>query len=71
MTNDRMAQGHLLAAREIFVEAENAPARGVWNLAARRSQEAVKLALQGIGEGLPALHTGLPSLSIRIPTCTC
>jgi HEPN domain-containing protein len=60
MTNDRMAQGHMLAAKEIFLEAEISMGRGVWNLVVRRSQEAVELALKGalrlVGVEVPRVH---------------
>ncbi len=53
MTSEGMAAAYMAQATEIFVEAEGARQRGVWNLVVRRSQEiverALKAALRAIG----------------------
>jgi HEPN domain-containing protein len=60
MTNCEMAESYLAQAREIFQEVEGAYRRGVWNLAVRRAQEVVELALKAalrmVGVEVPHIH---------------
>jgi HEPN domain-containing protein len=55
-----MAEGYLAQAAEILLEAERAVERRVWNLAVRRAQEAVEMALKGalrlVGIEVPHVH---------------
>jgi len=60
MTNDSLAQSHLRRARRILAEAEELCRTRDWDLAVRRCQEAVELALKGalrsVGAEVPKLH---------------
>lgn len=60
MTNQEMAESYLAQAREILHEVEGAYDRGVWNLAVRRAQEVVELALKAalrlVGVEVPHIH---------------
>ncbi len=60
MTNQEMAESYLAQAMEIMHEVEGAYRRGVWNLAVRRAQEVVELALKAalrlVGVEVPHIH---------------
>ena len=60
MTADAMARSFLRRAATVLREAERLSGDGAWNLAVRRCQEAVELALKGVlraaGTEIPKIH---------------
>jgi hypothetical protein len=60
MTADEMARSYLRRAAAVLREAHRLNGEGVWNLAVRRCQEAVELALKGVlraaGAEIPKVH---------------